>query len=131
MEKKKYEEELLPILQQQLMFHKKDKISVSMGNVKYELSLDDIYYITSNGNYLDIYTKNNRYYTREKMKDYEEKLAKKYFIKTHRSYLINLKYISEIDRNMVKMINGINIPIARGRAEILRKAYMDYLSSEG
>lgn len=48
------------------------------------------------------------------------------FFKIHRSYLVNLAYISKITRKEVLVDSGEALPVARGRWEALNKAYLDY-----
>lgn len=48
------------------------------------------------------------------------------FFKIHRSYLVNLSYVSKITRKDVLMDTGEILPVARGRWEALNKAYLDY-----
>lgn len=48
------------------------------------------------------------------------------FFKIHRSYLVNLAYVSRITRKDVLMDSGEILPVARGRWEALNKAYMNH-----
>lgn len=48
------------------------------------------------------------YYTMEKL---EEKLSNKGFVRCHRSFMINLNYISEFKQNFIKLTDGSEIPI--------------------
>lgn len=48
------------------------------------------------------------------------------FFRIHRSYLVNLAYISKISRKEVLLDTGQSLPVARGRWESLNKAYLDY-----
>ena len=46
------------------------------------------------------------------------------FIKTHRSYLVNLPHVRRITRREVEMDTGDVLPIARGRWEDLNRAWL-------
>lgn len=46
------------------------------------------------------------------------------FIKTHRSYLVNLPHVRRITRREVEMDTGDVLPIARGRWEELNRAWL-------
>ena len=48
------------------------------------------------------------------------------FFKIHRSYLVNLAYVSKIARKEVLLDTGEALPVARNRWEALNKAYLDY-----
>lgn len=60
--------------------------------------------------------------------DFEETLlTRPEFLKTHRSYLVNLNSIQAIDINCVIMKNGDNIPISRQRRSQVQDTYMHFL----
>ncbi len=58
----------------------------------------------------------------------EEKLAKRQeFIKTHRSYLINLNYVQTVEASRVVTKSGQNIPVSRQRRNRVQEVCMRYL----
>ncbi len=64
--------------------------------------------------------------------DFEEKLlSRPGFLKTHRSYLVNLGCIQAIDINCVIMKNGNSVPVSRQRRSQVQDAYMDFLRKSG
>lgn len=66
------------------------------------------------------------------LSDYEEKLlSEPYFIKPHRSYLINLRHVSELDKNGLATIVGKTVPVARDAFLKVKSAYMEFLLSPG
>lgn len=48
------------------------------------------------------------------------------FFRIHRSYVVNLAYVSRIAKKEVMMDTGETLPVARGRWEALNKAYLGY-----
>lgn len=54
-------------------------------------------------------------------------LSRPEFLKTHRSYLVNLSYIQAIDNNCILMKNGNKIPVSRQRRSQVQDAYMHFL----
>lgn len=48
------------------------------------------------------------------------------FFKIHRSYLVNLAYVSKITRKEVLLDTGESLPVARNRWEALNKSYLEY-----
>lgn len=59
--------------------------------------------------------------------DFEEKLlSRPEFRKTHRSYLVNLRYIQAMDIKGVMMKNGHCIPVSRKRRGQIQDAYMRF-----
>lgn len=50
-----------------------------------------------------------------------EKQVDEYFLKCQRSFLVNLRHVSQIKRNCVVLKNGAEVPISRGMAEQIGK----------
>ena len=50
-----------------------------------------------------------------------EKQVDEYFFKCHRSFLVNLRHVSQIKSNCVVLKNGEEVPISRGMAEQIGK----------
>lgn len=48
------------------------------------------------------------------------------FIKTHRSYVVNMKYVDTIENHQVTMQTGSSIPIAQGKDREIKKHYLTY-----
>ncbi len=64
------------------------------------------------------------------LSDYEEKLlSDPYFMKPHRSYLINLRQVTELDKNGLTTTVRKTVPIARDAFVKVKAAYMKYLLS--
>lgn len=60
--------------------------------------------------------------------DFEEKLlSRPEFLKTHRSYLVNLSFVQEMDMNCMTMKNGHTVPVSRQRRSQVQDAYMNFL----
>lgn len=68
------------------------------------------------------------YETFAALADFEETLlSRPEFLKTHRSYIINLGYIQAINGNVVVTKNGYQIPISRQRRNQVRDSYIHFL----
>lgn len=48
------------------------------------------------------------------------------FIKPHRSYLVNMRFVDIIENHQVILQNLSSIPVAQGRAKEIRKLYLNY-----
>ena len=49
-----------------------------------------------------------------------------YFLKPHRSYLVNLSYIDSMDSSRITLSTGEVVPIAQGRAREVKQQYLAY-----
>ena len=73
------------------------------------------------GDYVKFVTRDKKYVTYNSIKNLEEKVNKDYFMRVHRSYIINLLKIDDIRENDL-FINGIEIPISKNlRADVLKR----------
>lgn len=77
--------------------NKLNKITVSSGEKLIVLSIDEISYIEIIEKESLIYTKDSSYTSKLKLSKWEELLPKNKFYRTHRSYIVNLDKIKEIE----------------------------------
>ena len=76
------------------------------------LNYRDILYIESVGDYVKYITASKQYLTHSTLKAVEEKMNREHFMKVHRSYIVNLHKIKDIqDYSLV--IEGKVIPISK------------------
>ncbi len=61
-----------------------------------KIRLDDIYYIEASKDYVSIYTRNNAFTVHATMKDIELALPSHQFVRTHRSFIVNIDKIFSI-----------------------------------
>ena len=57
------------------------------------LNVYDIYYIESQGNYIQVYTREKSFLIRQTLQSIDEQLAKDTFLRIHRSLLVNTNYL--------------------------------------
>ena len=48
------------------------------------------------------------------------------FMKTHRSYIVNMQHVDIIENNKVILQNHETIPVAQGKAKEIKKLYLNY-----
>ena len=89
--------------------HPKIRIRTSKGVE--EIQPNDIYFIKSDGAYIEIYTENDKIVQRKLLKEMVDELPNT-FIRVHRSYLVNKKYIDAKKAIYIK-IKQFEIPISR------------------
>ena len=86
---------------------KEDRIlTLEIQNEIYRFSIHDIMYIQSKDNYLDIVTDKNHVLIRYKISDMERLLESYQFLRIHKSYLVNYRYIYTLQgkRSLWKMV---------------------------
>ncbi len=69
---------------------------------------------------------------RQSLAEVENVLSKnKGFVKTHRSYIVNMKFIQKTEINCVTMTNGDKIPVARKNNTLVSDLFLKYKLEEG
>ena len=95
------------------------------GEIK--LFLDDIFYFESEGNYINVYTKEVGYRFRETMSAVQGELEDFGFVRVHRGFLVNQAAVEILGADELKLTNGRTLPIGRNYAEATKKQMMRYM----
>ena len=85
-----------------------------------KIDLSSIYLIEAKGDYIKIKTKTKDYTVHSTLKKIEEKLPDSIFLKIHRSYIINIKKIIDIEDNSVLIEKDV-VPVSRSKRPELMK----------
>lgn len=86
-----------------------------------KINFESIYLIEAKGDYILIKTDDKNYTVHSTLKKIEEKLPDHSFLKIHRSYIINIKRIIDIEDNSVLIERDV-IPISRAnRPELMKR----------
>ena len=104
----------LPLIQsanQQTVF-------IKSGQEYHQVALDKIKYIESDGNYVTFVTTTRSILARYKISEVLEMLPQASFVKTHRSYIVALKYIDTVKKHCV-VIDKNKIPLSSNYRESL------------
>lgn len=104
-------------------------ISLSFKDGNRNVKVNDIIYIESNLHYLIFHLNNAsvpQITMHEKLDNIDDMLAEYSFCRIHKSYLVNLEYVDNIERYQVKMKDGIVLNIAKPRYPEVRKQYICY-----
>jgi len=96
----------------------KNRIVVRTNNEIRIVPVSDIFYIEAYDDYVKIFTSDNYYLKKKTMAYYEHILDTTAFIRTHRSFIINLQQLTKIEpqekNNYVALLkNGKKIPLSR------------------
>lgn len=86
-----------------------------------KLEIPSIYLIEAKGDYINVKTEEKNYTVHSTLKKIEDKLPKDLFLKVHRSYVINVKKIIDIEDNSVLIKKDV-IPVSRSnRPELMKR----------
>ena len=90
-----------------------------------KIEIDSIYVIEANGDYIIIKTEVENYVVHSTLRKINNKLPDNMFIQVHRSFIININQIIDIQDNTVLVHKEI-VPISRSKRSILIKR-LDFL----
>ena len=98
-----------------------DHIFIKADGKLVRLENDDILYIESMGDYVKFVTAEKKYITHNTIKNLEMKVDPQRFIKVHRSFIVNLARIDDIQENSL-FIKGAMIPISKAhKSRVMQK----------
>ena len=101
-------------------------IFVQKSEKLFNLPVEEIIYLEASGDYTIITTKADQFVSSSGIGKLEEIMNPDMFIRVHRSTIINLNFLKEIERHfnggmIVKMQNGKSFPVSRTYAKLIRK----------
>jgi two-component system LytT family response regulator len=89
--------------------------------------VDDIVYIENKNRKSYIYTNDGEFVVRESIEEWNEKLPTTFFYQVHKSFLINLHYITKYTYEEIYLNEKIRIPIATRKQVEFHKSWFRYL----
>ncbi|MDP4129226.1 MAG: LytTR family transcriptional regulator DNA-binding domain-containing protein [Bacteroidota bacterium] len=99
-----------PAEQQRVVVKLSGKISI--------IPVDDIHYLEAADDYVKIHTKGGSFLKNKTMGHFETVLNKDQFVRTHRSYMINISEITRIDpyekeNHLAILRSGVRVPVSK------------------
>ena len=83
-----------------------------------KIDIPSIYLIEAKGDYINVKTEDKNYTVHSTMKKIEDKLPTDLFLKVHRSFIINVEKIIDIEANSVLIKKDV-VPVSRSNKPIL------------
>lgn len=96
-----------------------DEFFIKVDKKLIRIAFSEIDYIEASGDYVLIYTeKNERHLINSSLKNIQQKLNSNILLRVHRSYIVNMKKISDIQDNSLVIKNKV-IPISKSNKKEL------------
>lgn len=89
-----------------------DKIAIKVDKKHILLSLDEILYLESLGNYVKVWKDDGFLLTPRTLTSFEEQLPST-FVRIHKSFILNKKYVNYLEGNMAFLKNEQQIPVGK------------------
>lgn len=99
-------------------------VETAEGGVRF--NQQNILFFEANKHQTIIATTERKIDVTESFNTFEENVSSDEFIKTHRSYLVNLTHIKKITRQDVILDNEEKIPVSRRKYREVNQAFIDY-----
>lgn len=103
-----------------------NKIPVYRDGILYEVVQRDILYFMADGNAVRIFTKQEEYRSEKPLKEWLGELDERIFFACHRSYVVNLGKIADIEKDTAILVTGEKVPIARRKRTEMQHSFMVY-----
>ena len=95
------------------------------NNTMITVSSNDIVYIEIVGRTTEVVLENTKYISASSLSFWESKLIASFFYRVHKSYIINMKYITSYRRDTVELVSKYRIPISYRKQSAFRTAFFD------
>lgn len=89
--------------------------------------VDDIIYIKRENRKNYLYTKNGEFIVRESIEDWDNMLPTTFFYQVHKSFLVNLHYVTKYNYTELYLNETIRIPVAPRKQANFHKSWFNYL----
>nr|WP_262896328.1 LytTR family DNA-binding domain-containing protein [Hyunsoonleella ulvae] len=131
---KKVAQLVIPEQKQQLEIAKQvwsndtTKLILSLQDSFQVIDLNELLFCGSDKGYTTFHCRENKKYVVSKtLKEFEERLAKANFIRTHQSFMVNLKFIDKYDKSgIVYLKNGKKIPVSSRKKEHFLSTFLNW-----
>lgn len=115
-------------LVQQPLTEKLERIVVKTGNKIKVIPVEKIIYLEAQDDYIMIYTDEGKYLKQGTMKYYETHLDESKFIRVHRSYIVRIDQVVQLepyvkDTYILKLKNGTALKISRSGLKNLKEKF--------
>lgn len=91
----------------------KEGLKIMVGSKEMSVKYDEIQYIESCGRDVEVVLEDKRLLTHEKISDMEKIMPAEDFFRCHRSYIVNLDKIADMERYVIYMKNGDQVSVSQ------------------
>lgn len=109
------------------------KLLVQSREHTWNIPLDTVLYIEGSDKSQLLHTSNlpEPMPVRRSMQELEETLASSGFLRIHKGYLVNYKFIRRLENTEAVLTNGERIPLSRRRVQDIRSQYLELMQGGG
>lgn len=104
-------------------------VAVSFQNIISKVDEKDILYVESDRHLIKIVTEDKTYVSYEKLSDFKQKLSASFAL-SHKSFLVNMDKIKNINSTEIILENDAAIPVSRSKFRECKELYLEYLKRD-
>ena len=101
-------------------------ISLIRRGLPRNILIRDICYISAQAGGSELWTRNDVFCCEESLLQWEQRLPMSIFFRCHSKYLVNLNHVVKFENQILTLVNGEKIPVARRRWKEFQLAYMKF-----
>jgi len=90
-----------------------------------------IEYVEAEGSYINIYESDEKYFECLYLSEFLKRVDKRHFLKIHKSYVVNLRYVRKIDSKGVLLENRKILPLSRIHRDNVKAQFLKYIREQG
>ncbi|WP_299628302.1 LytTR family DNA-binding domain-containing protein [uncultured Tenacibaculum sp.] len=109
----------IEIVKEQFIENKREHIVLRLQEGYQIIRFEDLMYCQSDKGYTTFYTNDKKSYIASKpIKEFESQLPNDLFVRTHQSYMVNLRFIDKYDKTGYAFLkSGVKIPVSTRKRE--------------
>jgi DNA-binding LytR/AlgR family response regulator len=105
-----------------------NRLIIKIGATIHTVYYKDIQYIESDARSLNIHTVNSKNFTfLSKLDDIQKSINDRRFVRCHKSYLVNMDYILNVEDYSFKILDNTKIPVTQRNFATIKKIFFDYI----
>ncbi|MBR4450866.1 MAG: response regulator transcription factor [Clostridia bacterium] len=108
-------------------YKEKSHIVIPVDKRIFNVDLEKVMYIEASEKHSIVRCLDETYQSTKSISDYQAEIQSLRFFRTHRRFLVNMKYITEINGNIIILSNGEKVEISRRNIANFNKCYMNFL----
>ena len=90
------------------------------------IKMKNIMYLEGMGKYAMIHTDTEKIECRETLADVEKRLLPELFVRCHRSFIVNMRYITAYDYAQALLTDNREVPISKKKYDEFKSAFISY-----
>ncbi|MBE5321947.1 response regulator transcription factor [Pedobacter sp. MR2016-19] len=97
------------------------QISIKADKKHILVKTEEIQYLESLGNYVKVWKNDNFLLTPRTLASFEDQLSTDYFVRIHKSFILNKKYVDYLEGNTIVLKNGQEVPIGKNYKGVIKQ----------